>query len=78
MAKRSDEDVKGRFRKFSREWIAERGDSLDISWLQDESNEAIEDLPEPNILAKEVIEKLEIAIEKLNDVLLELGEEVEE
>ena len=78
LAKRSDEDVKGRFRKFSREWIAERGDSLDISWLQDESNEAIEDLPEPNILAKEVIEKLEIAIEKLNDVLLELGEEVEE
>ena len=26
----------GRFRRFTRDWIAERGDSLDIAWLKDE------------------------------------------
>jgi type I restriction enzyme M protein len=27
-----------RFRRFTREWIAERGDSLDIAWLKDDSD----------------------------------------
>jgi hypothetical protein len=28
-----DTGDQGRFRRFTRAWIAERGDSLDISWL---------------------------------------------
>ena len=36
LAKRKDTGENGRFRKFTREWIAERGESLDIAWLKDE------------------------------------------
>src|SRR5258706_10880164 len=38
-AKRQDEGEEGRFRFFSREQIAARGDNLDIAWLRDTSND---------------------------------------
>lgn len=31
LAQRTDTGEEGRFRRFSREWIAERGDNLDIA-----------------------------------------------
>src|SRR5262245_36625107 len=34
LAKRKDAGEEGRFRRFTREWIANRGDNLDISWLK--------------------------------------------
>jgi type I restriction enzyme M protein len=37
LAKRKDTGEASRFRRFTRNWIAERGDSLDIAWLKDES-----------------------------------------
>lgn len=76
-AKRKDLGEAGRFRKFTREWIAGRGDSLDISWLKDESEESGEVLPEPSVLAQEAMTKLEAAMEELRGILAELGEEVE-
>ncbi|HQY64639.1 MAG TPA: N-6 DNA methylase, partial [Polyangiaceae bacterium] len=36
-SKRKDQGETGRFRKFTREEIAKRGENLDISWLRDES-----------------------------------------
>ena len=42
----------GRFRRFTREEIAERGDNLDIAWLKDESAADADDLPEPEEIAR--------------------------
>ena len=77
LAKRVDTGEQGRFRKFSRDWITERGDSLDISWLKDDSATATEDLPEPALLAQEALGELEAAMNELHGILEELGAEVE-
>lgn len=71
---RQDTGEYGRFRKFSRQWISEHGDSLDISWLSDESNRDVDDLPEPEVLAAEAIAELDKAIAQLRGVLEDLGE----
>ncbi len=64
--------------RFTREWIAERGDSLDIAWLKDESSDDTGELPEPAALAQEAMGELEAAMEELRGILAELGEEIEE
>jgi type I restriction enzyme M protein len=76
LARRSDGGEQGRFRRFSRDWIAERNDNLDISWLKDERDAENGELPEPAILAQEAMGALEAAIVELKGVLKELGEEV--
>ncbi len=78
LAKRKDTGEEGRFRKFTREWIAERGESLDIAWLKDESDGGSDELPEPAVLAREAMAELEGAFEELRGILAELGEDVEE
>lgn len=75
LAKRKDEGESGKFRSFSREWIAERGDNLDITWLNGDRDEEEEDLPDPATLAKEAITELEAALAELQGILKELGEE---
>jgi hypothetical protein len=45
--------------RFSCDWIAERGDNLDISWLKDEREDDNGDLPEPAILIQEAMGELE-------------------
>jgi type I restriction enzyme M protein len=77
LKKRDDTGEQGRFRRFTREWIAERGDSLDISWIKDESEGAMDEMPEPAMLAQEAMGELEAAFEELRGILAELGEEVE-
>ncbi len=77
LAQRKDTGEAGRFRRFTRDWIAERGDSLDIAWLKDESEGATDELPEPAALAQEAMGELEGAMEELRGILEELGEEVE-
>jgi type I restriction enzyme M protein len=76
LARRSDGGEQGRFRRFSRDWIAERNDNLDISWLKDERDAENGELPEPAILAQEAMGALEAAIVELQGILKELGEEV--
>ena len=73
LAKRVDTGESGRFRRFTREWIGESGDSLDISWLKDESEGNGDDLPEPIVLAQEAKDELTSAITELNGILSELG-----
>jgi type I restriction enzyme M protein len=72
---RIDEGETGRFRRYTREQIAERGDSLDIAWLKDDSATDAQDLPEPALLAQEAMIELEAAMEELRGILEELGEE---
>ena len=77
-SKRIDTGEDGRFRKFTRSWIAERGDSLDISWLKDDSDTSNDEMPEPAVLATDAMTELECAFEELRGILAELGEEIEE
>ncbi len=77
-AERQDQGEQGRFRRFSREWIAsERGDSLDIAWLKDDNAEDAADLPEPAVLAREAVDELNAAVAELEAILAELGEVTE-
>lgn len=78
LAKRADTGEAGRFRKFTREWIAERGENLDIAWLKDNSDGSTDELLEPAVLAREAMIELEGAFEELKGILAELGEDVEE
>ncbi|WP_008318278.1 N-6 DNA methylase [Leptolyngbya sp. PCC 6406] len=77
LAKRKDEGESGKFRSFSREWIADRSDNLDITWLNGDRDETEESLPDPATLAKEAITELEAALAELQGILKELGEEVD-
>jgi type I restriction enzyme M protein len=77
LAQRKDTGESGRFRRFTRDWIAERGDNLDIAWLKDEGEGATDELSEPAALAQEAMGELEGALEELRGILEELGEEVE-
>jgi type I restriction enzyme M protein len=78
LAARTDTGAAGRFRRFTREDIAARSDSLDIAWLKDDSETAAADLPEPAVLAREAMEELEGALAELRGILAELGEEEDE
>jgi type I restriction enzyme M protein len=78
LKRRTDTGETGRFRRFTREWIAERDDSLDISWLKDDTAESSADLPEPAVLATSALEEMAAITEDLRGILVELGEEVPE
>jgi len=77
LAKRTDTGEEGNFRRFAREWIAERGDNLDITWLNGNGDQEKGELPEPAALAREAINELEAALAELQGILQELGEEVD-
>ena len=74
-SERVDEGEGGRFRCFSREAVRAREDSLDISWLKDDSAEDAAGLPEPAVLAREAVGELNAAVAELEAMLAELGEE---
>ena len=46
--------------------------SLDILWLRDESLEDSANLPDPHILAAEIAEDLESALDQIKDILGDL------
>jgi type I restriction enzyme M protein len=66
-----------RFRRFSYAELAQRDKlNLDIFWLKDDSLEDLGSLPEPDVLAAEIVENLEAALTQFRSVSLELaGEE---
>lgn len=73
---RTDQGEEGRFRCFTRDAIAKRGDNLDISWLRDESQGNGDALPDPDEIAAEIMLHLTTAMEEMEalQALLE-GEE---
>jgi type I restriction enzyme M protein len=73
-SRRKDQGEDGKFRKFTRDEIARRGDNLDISWLKDDSVTDHDDLPEPAEIADEIIEKLRTAMSEMEGLRAELGE----
>ena len=64
-SKRKDQGEEGRFRKFTREEVKARGDNLDISWLKDESAQDADDMPEPEEIAAEIMNKLRTAMAEM-------------
>jgi type I restriction enzyme M protein len=65
-----------RFRCFSYEELTARDKlNLDIFWLKDDSLEDIDSLPAPDLIAAEIVENLEAALEQFRSVAAELGEE---
>jgi type I restriction enzyme M protein len=77
LAKRTDTGEEGDFRRFSREWIADREDNLDMTWLNGDRKDEEGELPEPATLAREAINELEAALAELRGILQELGEDVD-
>jgi type I restriction enzyme M protein len=64
-----------RFKAFTYAELMQRDKAnLDIFWLKDESLEDTENLPAPEVLAAEIAENLESALEQFNSIIQELQE----
>ena len=72
-SRRKDQGESGRFRKFTRQAIAARGENLDISWLRDDSTTESDDLPEPEVLAATILERLQTAAQEIEALQEELA-----
>jgi type I restriction enzyme M protein len=60
----------GRWRAFDYEELAKRDKlNLDIFWLKDRSLEESENLPDPEVLAQEIADDLQTALDQINAVL---------
>ena len=65
-----------RFKAFTYDELMQRDKvSLDIFWLKDESLEDSENLPDPEILAKDIAENLESALEQFSSIYENLEKE---
>jgi type I restriction enzyme M protein len=65
----------GRWRSYDYEELINRDKaSLDIFWLKDDSLEDSDNLPAPDILAAEIVEDLEAALEQFREIAGDLGE----
>ncbi|MBA4321516.1 MAG: DNA methyltransferase, partial [Odoribacter sp.] len=64
----------GRWRKFSYdEIIARDKTSLDITWLKDKSLADLDNLPDPDVLAADIIENLEAGLESFREIMIKLN-----
>ena len=69
----SEENPDGRWRAYRYdELLARDKANLDIFWLRDESLEATANLPEPDVLAEEIVEDLEAALEQFRAIAEDL------
>ncbi|HBF09850.1 MAG TPA: DNA methyltransferase [Gammaproteobacteria bacterium] len=69
----AEKNPEGRWRKYTYdEVIARDKTSLDIFWLKDKSLTDLDNLPEPDDLAEEIIENLEAGLNSFREVLLAL------
>jgi type I restriction enzyme M protein len=67
------ENPEGRWRKFSYEEIMARDKtSLDITWLKDKSLADLDNLPDPDVLAEEIVENLESALNGFKAIVAQL------
>ena len=74
----SEENPQGRWRVFDYDELVSRDKAnLDIFWLRDESLEDSANLPDPDVLAREIMEELKVALEQFSGIVEELGGEEE-
>jgi len=68
----------GRWRSFTCDELMARDKvNLDIFWLRDESLEDSANLPDPDVLAAEIVEDLRAALEQFNNIAGELSSDGE-
>jgi type I restriction enzyme M protein len=73
---RHDRKETAQFRAFDYDELMQRDKvSLDIFWLKDESLEDSENLPDPDVLARDIAENLETALEQFSTIYQELEKE---
>jgi type I restriction enzyme M protein len=66
----SEENPDGRWRKYSYEELINRDKtSMDIFWIKDDSLTDLDNLPDPDILAAEIVENIEAGLESFREVL---------
>ncbi|WP_407933188.1 class I SAM-dependent DNA methyltransferase [Bdellovibrio reynosensis] len=68
-SKRKDQGEEGRFRCFNIAEIKKREYNLDISWLRDESVTHADELPEPDVIAGEILASLKNASESFAKII---------
>jgi type I restriction enzyme M protein len=74
----SPDNEAGRWRKFSYAGILARDKTnLDISWLKDKSLADLDNLPDPDILASEIIENIEAGLASFVAIMDTLKDEPE-
>lgn len=70
----SDENPDGRWRRFSVDEILKRDKtSLDIFWIKDKSLADLDNLPDPDLLADDIIENLQSALESFQELKKQLS-----
>jgi len=74
----SEEHQTGRWRCYDyQDLIARDKASLDLFWLKDESLEDSDNLPEPGVIAAEIVTDLQAALEQFRAIAEDLGEGTE-
>lgn len=70
----SEQNPDGRWQSFAYHELIQRDKcSLDIFWLRDESLEASDNLPDPDIIAADIIEDLQAALEQFAAINADLA-----
>ncbi len=70
----AETNPEGRWRKFTYQEILSRDKTnLDISWLKDKSLADLDNLPDPDVLAEEIIENLAAGLENFRQILVGLN-----
>lgn len=64
----------GRWRKYTYEEIINRDKtSLDITWIKDKSLADLDNLPDPDELANDIVENIESALDSFREIMIKLG-----
>src|SRR5439155_9187154 len=75
-ANRQERKETDRFKSFTYEDLLARDKaSLDIFWLRDESLEDTDNLPPPEVIAAEIVEDLQAALDQFSEIALSLTTE---
>jgi len=69
----AETNPEGRWRKFTyNEIISRDKTSLDITWLKDKSLADLDNLPDPDVLATDIIENLEAGLVSFREIMIKL------
>ena len=70
----AETNPEGQWRTFSYEEIINRDKtSLDITWLKDKSLADLDNLPDPETIAEDIIENLEAGLESFREIMIKLN-----
>lgn len=74
---RNDREESERFKAFGYDELVDRDKAnLDIAWLRDDSLEDLDNLPSPDVLAREIVEELSAALAEFESVASALEEQM--